>query len=64
MILAERNTAGLYVGLDVEDDVVTIVVSRDEDDGKIMRGAVVPPEKAWDAFLHPCAYLTDPSPFA
>jgi hypothetical protein len=67
-VLAEREIAGVHVSLAwlPNKDMTVIQVWRwdDEEQDTITRSCHVPPEDAWDAFQHPCAYLTDPEPFA
>jgi hypothetical protein len=58
--LMDRTNAGWRVELRLTDSGPAITLQRGE--GATIEGALVPADRAMDAFWHPCCYLPTPEP--
>lgn len=59
--LLERTTGGVKVEIIHEDDALLLFVSKGSlDDEPATQWALIPPDRALDAFEHPAVYLEDP----
>ena len=58
--LISRRTAGFDVSISLTDSGSILLNAATENAKRV---AVIPPEKALEAFLHPCLFVDNPSEF-